>query len=238
MVDVLILEDESYTLRFIKKLVQENPLVYRVFEAQNSEEALNYIRKFSPSIALLDIELSSNEELNGVEIAKIIKNIKPDINFIFITGYSKYAIDSFSVHPYDYILKPVNVVKFMKVLNSLINQIVKNNKTDKIVVKNKKEIFFIPLDTVLFIEKQNKDTIIHVRDKEYLSKQTLNELENKLPKNFLRVHKSYIVNKDKITRITNIGNRSFEIRFSNTSKIALMSRYKFEELKEKIIPEV
>ncbi|WP_427338063.1 LytR/AlgR family response regulator transcription factor [Caloranaerobacter sp. DY30410] len=131
-----------------------------------------------------------------------------------------------------------NDTKFVRAINSLVNRMVKNNKSNKIVVRNKKEIFFISLDDVLFIEKLDKDTIIHTRDEEYLSKQKLNELENKLPKNFLRVHKSYIVNVDKITRITNLGNRSFEIKFSNTNKIAFMSRYKFEELKEIIIPEV
>ncbi|QIB28206.1 LytTR family DNA-binding domain-containing protein [Caloranaerobacter azorensis] len=96
-------------------------------------------------------------------------------------------------------------------------------------------MIFIPLNDILFIEKLEKNTIIHTKDKEYLSRHKLNELESKLPEEFLRVHKSYIVNIDKIIKIRNLGNRSFEIRFFNTDKVAFMSRYKFEELKGKII---
>ena len=108
MVNILLLEDEHFTRRFLKKLVSENNFVNRVIDTPCGKEAINLARKYKPNIALLDIELAPEEELNGIQVAKTIYDFNPEIYFVFITGYTQYVIESFAVHPYDYILKPVN----------------------------------------------------------------------------------------------------------------------------------
>lgn len=240
MINILILEDEYYTRRFIKSLVSENPIVKNIYDVSSSKEAINLVNQHDIHIAILDIELKREDNLNGLETAKIIKNHKNDLELIFITGYSRYVIDSFSVHPFDYILKPINIMKFKETLNSLIKKIqeknhFKNNMA-KIAVKNNNEILFVLFNEILFFEKQGKDIKIQTNKNSFLYKNhTLNELENKLPKNFIRVHQSFIVNKDKIRKIRDLGNRSYEIVFEDTNETALMSRYKFEKLKNQII---
>ncbi|MDF9410080.1 LytTR family transcriptional regulator [Pelotomaculum isophthalicicum JI] len=88
----------------------------------------------------------------------------------------------------------------------------------------------------MFIEKQEKLNLIHTENNVYKIHQTLSKLAEKLGGNFLRVHKSFIANMDRISRIREVGNRSYEIEFDGYDKVALMSRYKFEEHKHRFTP--
>jgi len=125
MINVLILEDESYTREFIKKLVLEIPLVGDVYTATTANEVLDTIKDNSIDIVLLDIELDENEEMNGLDIAKIIRSTNLSTKFIFITGYWRYSLEAFSVHPFDYIVKPINIKKFKKTMEELTDIILK-----------------------------------------------------------------------------------------------------------------
>ncbi|MDF9410054.1 LytTR family DNA-binding domain-containing protein [Pelotomaculum isophthalicicum JI] len=240
MVNILLLEDEHYTRKFLKKLVSENPSVDKVIDTPSGEEAINFAREHKLDIALLDIELAPEEGLNGILVAKKIHDFNPDIFFVFITGYSQYAIDSFAVHPYDYILKPVKKAKINEIINSLTEEIRKRNiirrNPEKIKIKDKNEIFMVAPGDILFIEKQDKLNLIHTENNVYKIHQTLSKLAEKLGGNFLRVHKSFIANMDNISRIREVSNRSYVIEFDGYDKVALMSRYKFEEHKHRFAP--
>jgi two-component system LytT family response regulator len=241
MIKVLILEDEEYTRKFIKEIVGEIPLISEVFDTSKGVKAIELAKKFKPDIALLDIELSIDDKINGLETAKIILNICPNIRFIFVTGYTNYALDSFVVHPYDYILKPINVPKLRETISSLAATIHidhretdNKDKRDRIIIRNKKEMFFIRLDEILFAEKFNKEVLIHVIGNTYKAQQTLSGLEEMLNDDFIRVHKSFIVNKNKISRVCEISNRAYEIGFEESEEVAFMSRYKAKEFFDSI----
>lgn len=241
MVSILLLEDEHYTRRFLKKLLSENSLVDRVIDTPGGKEAISLSVKHKPDIVLLDIELAPEEELNGIQVAKNIYEFSPETYFVFITGYSQYAVESFAVHPYDYILKPVKKDKVNEIISSLAVKAKKRNgarsSPEKIMIKVKNEIIMIVPGHILFIEKQEKFNLIHTVNNVYKTNhQTLGELEDKLGGNFLRVHKSFIANLDKISRIREVSNRSYEIIFDGYDRVALMSRYKFEEHKHRFAP--
>lgn len=240
MLRILLLEDENYTRKFIKKLITESSIDFEIFDIAKGEEAVAIAKEHRPHIALLDIELGENEGLNGLEVAKLIRNISPETKFVFITGYSKYALDSFSVHPYDYILKPIDIEKVINTLNTLGEMIISEGgnltSPDKIIIRNKNETLFIPLEEIIFIETQYRGTIIHCENEIYSSSQILANMEKQLNEHFIKTHKSFIVNKNKIRRIKQIADRSYEIELVGTDKTALMSRYKFEELKDNLIP--
>ena len=240
MVSILLLEDEHYTRTFFKKLLSENPFVDKVIDTQSGNEAISLAREHNPDIAILDIELAPEEGLNGIQVAKKIYDFNPETYFVFITGYSQYAIKSFSVHPYDYILKPVKKDRIEELISSLADKLKKRNGTrsgsEKIMIKDNNDKFMIAPGDILLIEKQNKFSLIHTGSRVYKIYQTLGELEDKLGDNFLRVHKSFLANMDKISRIKEVSNRSYEISFDGYDKVALMSRYKFEEYKHKFTP--
>ncbi|MTI85498.1 MAG: response regulator transcription factor [Firmicutes bacterium] len=136
MVNILLLEDEYYTRRFLKKLVSENNFVNRVIDTPCGKEAINLAKKHNPSIALLDIELAPEEELNGIQVAKTIYGFNPETYFVFITGYAQYAIESFAVHPYDYILKPVKKDKVDEIISSLAGKVKKRMMLGAVPKKN------------------------------------------------------------------------------------------------------
>lgn len=240
MVNILILEDEKYTREFIKKLVSESPLVDQVFATGSGNEAISIAQNEVINIGLFDIELEESESLSGLDIAKNIHIINPYLKMIFVTGYAKYAIDSFSVHPYDYILKPINRKKLIKTIHELAIKDIKQQQEKIIVrnVRNKNETIFIPFEEITFVEKKHNNILINTANNEYISNNTLGEIEEILPKYFRRVHKSYIINTKKIKKLVEIANRSYQIHFINSNKIAYMSRYKYFELKEYFIPSI
>lgn len=241
MVNILLLEDEPYTRRFLKKLVSENSFVDSVIDTPSGSEAISLAREHKTDIALLDIELAPEEELNGIQVAKNIYDFSPETFFVFITGYSQYAVESFAVHPYDYILKPVQKDKVNEIISSLADMVKRRNgarsSPEKIMIKAKNEIIMIAPCDILFFEKQEKFNLVHTVNNIYKTNhQTLGELGGKLGGNFLRVHKSFIANLDKISKIREVSNRSYEIYFNGYDKTALMSRYKFEEHKQRFTP--
>ncbi len=230
MFEVLILEDEEYNLEFLKKIVSEVPEVTAVYATSSAEEAISLARKHKPNLALLDIELSPGD-LNGLTVAKSIFSNDQNCLIVFITGYAKYALQSFSVHPYDYIVKPINKAK----LKTLVMEIAqksnkqKNASSDVITLKRKGEVFHINQEDIIFIEKYGKEAQIHTGDEMFTTYQTLDEIENSLNSSFFRSHKSYLINVDKVQKVGKNSNRSYQVSFHYYGKTAMMSREKYKQ---------
>ncbi len=230
MFEVLILEDEEYNREFIKKIIGEVPEVTAVYATSSGEEAVTLAQKHKPNLALLDIELSPGD-LNGLTAAKSIFSNDQDCFIVFITGHTKYALQSFSVHPYDYVVKPINKAK----LKTLVMEIAeksnkqKNNSSDVITLKGKGEVFHINQEDIIFIEKYGKEAQIHTGDEIFTTYQTLDEIESSLNNSFFRSHKSYLINLDKVQKVSKNRNRSYEVSFHDYDKTAMMSRDKYKQ---------
>jgi len=237
MSTILILEDEKYTLQFLMQLVASHPLVTKVIGASDSKEAVMLSREYLPNIAFLDIELGEGEDWNGVDVAKAISAICPHTKFVFVTAHDHYALDSFKVHPYDYVLKPINQGRIMHLINVLSRE--KEPATrqapDKLVIKSNNELVFINYPEVYFIEKQEKNILIHTVSGIYKTTGNLHELESLLPPQFVKTHKSFSVNLNRINRISDY-NRAFEIHFEGYDKAALMSRKQYEQIRPNFTP--
>ncbi|MDD4171760.1 MAG: LytTR family DNA-binding domain-containing protein [Syntrophomonas sp.] len=119
MSTVLILEDEKWTLEFLEVFVSKHPMVESVFAVNNSQDAIETAQKHLPDIALLDIELKAKDTINGIQTAKMIASVSPATVLVFVTGYGKYAPNSFVVHPYDYLLKPIRKDKLTDIITEL-----------------------------------------------------------------------------------------------------------------------
>ncbi|MCC5911832.1 MAG: response regulator transcription factor [Clostridiaceae bacterium] len=233
MCNVLICDDHKHTRKMLEKIASENPLTNNIFTAEDGVGAVKVAKQEEIDIALLDIDMPN---LNGIDTAKLISKMSPETRFVFITAHMEYAIDSFAVHPYNYLLKPIHIGGLKETLNELMvknkNSLKQSININMIAVKNKGNAFMIPVMDVIFFEKIGKNTIVHTEKDEYSITKTLTELENSLNSKFLRVHQSFIVNSDKITKIQDVGNRSYCIKFNVTKKVAYMSRYKFESFKK------
>jgi len=105
-----------------------------------------------------------------------------------------------------------------------------NKKSDKFILKYKKEVILVDYDDIFFFEKNGRKLSIHMKERVLTIYESLKNLQNILPVDFVRVHNSYTINSKKIARITEVGNRSFEIEFHEYDKAAKMSRYKSDNL--------
>jgi len=234
MANVLVCEDEENTLELICNLLKEISLVEEIYTARTGEEAEKIIKKESPQILLLDIELPG---INGINVAKTAVSLNPDVFVIFITGYSSYATESFVVRPYDYILKPIDLDRFRETLNlatikcenDIFNSKLKT--AGKFPVKDTNSIIFLNLNEIIFIERVGEKTKIHTRRKVYECAENLKRIEVSLNSNFYRTHKSYIVNMEMIGKIENLRD-TFEISFYDYPQKAYISKGKYRFLKE------
>lgn len=102
--DILAVDDEEFVLRDLEQIIQEVAPDARLHTTRSAEEALIFAAKTEVKVALLDIEMT---EMNGLELAKRLKDILPEVRIIFVTGYSRYAVDAFALHAVGYLLKPV-----------------------------------------------------------------------------------------------------------------------------------
>ncbi|SCY37157.1 LytR/AlgR family response regulator transcription factor [Alkaliphilus peptidifermentans] len=232
MINILICDDNEYIRKMLEEIALRNHLISKVFVARDGLEAVKAAEDNKIDIALLDISMP---KLNGIDTAKLICKIHLEIHIIFITGHMEYAIESYTVHPYHYLLKPLDIEAFRETLNELAMKILntrKQPKLDMLKVNDNGNTLMLPLEDILFFEKIGKATVAHTNEEGYVVDKTLIQLENRLSDNFIRTHQSFIVNTKKISKIKDIGNRSYNIELKGTKKIACMSRIKFEKLKK------
>lgn len=236
MPKALILEDEEYNREFIKQILSEIPGITQIFATSIGLEAIEWARANRPHIALLDIELC-NQKANGLDVAREISRLKGNIYIVFVTGYSKYAVQSFEVHPYGYVLKPIKIAHLKDLLEEIIARIeqVKHTKPNVLTVKVKNEILHINYDDIIFVEVDNHRSLIHSLGEVWEVRKSLDEIESILGEEFLRVHRSFIVNLTKVTKVRETYDRSYEIEFWDYPKTALMSRYYFPKYRERFI---
>ncbi|SNS79553.1 two component transcriptional regulator, LytTR family [Anaerovirgula multivorans] len=201
MANILICDDHKPIRKMLEKIASENPFVSKVFVAEDGVEAVKVVQQEKIDIALLDIDMPN---LNGIDAAKLINKISPDTKFVFITAHMEYAIDSFAVHPYNYLIKPIDITVLKDNLNEIVLSIMNSSKQPSIsmiTVKDKNNTLILPLKEIIFFEKVGKDTVVNTNKEEYVINKTLAELESKLNSNLLRVHQSFIVNINKIAKI-------------------------------------
>ncbi|MGL4607063.1 MAG: response regulator [Eubacteriaceae bacterium] len=115
---VIVVDDELNALENMEMKLKQIPLINHILLYKDAQEALLYIKQESVNIAFLDIEMY---EINGIVLAKHIKIIRPETNIIFITGFSQYAMDAFSLHASGYLLKPPKIESILGEINHLRN---------------------------------------------------------------------------------------------------------------------
>lgn len=149
-------------------------------------------------IILLDIEMAG---MDGVTLAKTLREKNSMAVIIFITGYSDYIAEGYDVSALHYLMKPVEPDRFMQVLDRAVERLRREEKL--LTVKTANEVVRIPMSRVLFMEAARNYVTVHTEDRgEFVVRHKLGDFENELDERFLRVGRSYIVNLTRIYRIT------------------------------------
>jgi len=198
----IAIDDEPLALKQLSSYIQKTPFLENVANFQSAFEAMNYLSGNDVDLMFVDINMP---DLNGIEFVKSLTQ-KPQI--IFTTAYSDYAIEGFQVDAIDYILKPISYAVFLKAatkaktwceLNQKQNEVIQTTP-DYIFVKSEYKLMRILLSDIKYIESSNEYIQIHLINEEPVTTLIrLKVIEEQLPKDkFMRVHRSFIVNLDRV----------------------------------------
>jgi two-component system LytT family response regulator len=238
---VLIADDDPDMRRILGRIIEQKNGVRVEAEAEDGKQALEFVLKISPQIVFLDIEMPV---INGVECAKRIVDIDPRTYIIFATAHDEYMKEAFEVYAFDYIIKPFGIKRVHETLDRILQlsqghyaPVILERKVqkvqDKILVKNKESVSLVDTKSIIIISRENNTTVIHTDKEDHITNESLSSLEEKLDHDrFLRSHKSYIINIDKIIRIYPYGRWTHLVKFSDTDKDALITHEKNELLQK------
>lgn len=230
MVNCLIVDDEPIARDIIANYCSNLPYLHVVAFCENALQAKAELQKQEVDIIFLDINMPV---LDGIRFLKTLKN-PPQV--IFTTAYKEYAVEAFDIAACDYLVKPFSLERFIIAVDKAIErlqvspeQLPLKNETkteDHIFIKADGKIYKIEFTDLLFAEAKGNYTKIVTTDSIILVGMTFSSFEEMLPKTlFIRVHRSFIVNKSRITHIE--GNRVFV----NKNEIPIGSNYKEEFFK-------
>lgn len=201
----LLVDDEPLAIKLIENHISKIDSLQVVATCNNAIKAFEILSTQEINLLFLDIKMPN---ITGIDFLKTIKNPPKTI---FTTAYRDYAIESYDLDVVDYLLKPITFERFFKSIdkflraNSLIVPEKKEVLQDEfILVKSGNKHHKIKIDQILFIESLKDYIKIHtVNDKRIVSKYKIGEIEEELAnKNFLRVHRSYVINTNKISAFT------------------------------------
>ena len=204
----IIIDDEPLARMMVKEYLQSYPNITVAEECNDGFEGIKAIQQHQPDLIFLDIQMP---KINGFEMLELIDN-PPQV--IFTTAYEEYAIKAFDAHAADYLLKPFSKDRFDKAIQKLQQQHINvtqavtetalksTTQSNRIVVKDNGKIKIIPIAQVQYLEAADDYVKIITAEGSFLKKKTMQHFEDILPpQEFIRIHRSYIINASLITRI-------------------------------------
>ena len=214
----LIVDDEELARHIIRELLQAHSEIEVAAECANGFEAVKAFAEHKPDLIFLDIQMP---KLTGFDVLELIGD---DVSVIFVTAYDQYAMRAFEVHAVDYLLKPIGKQRFEEALERVKSRLGEKMPSvqkladsarppqqflERIVVKDGTRVTLIPIAKLDYVEAQDDYVALASQGKKHLKQQTIAALEASLdPKCFVRIHRSYIVNLERVARIEPYGKDS------------------------------
>jgi two-component system LytT family response regulator len=212
MSKVIIIDDEPLARIVVSEYLQHHPDMIIAQMCGNGFEGVKAIQQYKPDLIFLDIQMP---KINGFEMLELL-DTPPDV--IFTTAFDEYAIKAFEAHAVDYLLKPFSQDRFDKALQKWREQKnlpARNNtrelldetsmvppQNQRIVIKDGSKIKIIPLPDVFYLEAADDYVKVHTKEGYFLKNKTMSHMEQVLDQSqFVRSHRSYIINVQQITRI-------------------------------------
>jgi two-component system, LytTR family, response regulator len=239
-VRTLIVEDEPHARHYLRQLLADEPAVAIVGECSNGADGADLIRKVSPDLVFLDIQMP---DLSGFDLIAEI-GVEKMPAFVFVTAYSEFAIRAFEVEAVDYLCKPFDRERLSASLERAIRRLeLQNAKAtgnglgalrdqsdrwlSRIPIKEKNGIIFVLVEGIVWIDAADKYVELHTADRTYLARQTIQSLEETLdPKQFVRIHRSTIVRKAAVRGLHPLFHGDYLVRLNNGTELTLSRNFR------------
>src|SRR5712671_1437767 len=210
-IKTVIVDDEELARKVLLEFLATHGEIEIVAECANGFEAVKAVTELTPDLIFLDIQMP---KLNGFEVLELIGT---DRAIVLVTAFDEYALRAFEIHAVDYLLKPFAAERFETALQRVKQRL--GGKVpipielatsarppaqylERLVVKDGTRVYVIPVSKLDFAEAQDDYVALSTEGKKHLKQQTISSLETALdPQRFLRIHRSYIVNLERVTKI-------------------------------------
>ena len=247
----LIVDDEPLARERIRALLAEQADIEVVGEARDGEEAVQAILAHAPDLVFLDIQMP---RMDGFEVIRTVGADNMPL-IVFVTAYDQHALKAFDVRALDYLLKPFDRDRFAESIGRVrdaiehsgsdeigrrLLEIVRELKpgapprSDRLVIKSAGRLFFLRIAEIDWVEAAGNYVKLHVGTEEHLLRETMNGIEQKLdPDTFFRIHRSRIVNMERIKELQPWFNGEYVVILHNGTKLTLSRGYR-EKLQERL----
>jgi two-component system, LytTR family, response regulator len=225
----LVVDDEPLARSNVLLLLRASSDVECIGECGSAMEGLEAIRKHKPDLVFLDVRMP---EYDGFDVLEMLGAEAPPA-VIFVTAYDQYALKAFEAGALDYLLKPFNNARFARALNRAKERIASRKdpppKMDRLAVKSAGRVSFLTTAEIDWVEAADYYACLHVGSKTHLLRRSMNELESDLdPALFCRIHRSTIVNLERVRELRFDSDGEYEVVLDNATKLRLSRRYRKE----------
>lgn len=222
MLNFVLCDDNKNVLDKLAKMLEavfiRNKIDAEIgLKTTNAHDVLNYLSNHTVYALFLDIELQSN--VSGLELASKIRETNNSAYIVFLSGHLEYILTAYKVKTFDYLPKPVTVERLEETILRMLSD-AKQSPKKYIRIDNKNTI--INQDNINYIRKDGMKLVFQTDTRSYEVYSSFSKIQSCLPENFVRCHKSYIANVDKVTDIKN----SNIILFNNNSSCSIGPKYK------------
>lgn len=246
----MVVDDEAMAReRVIGMLRQENDIEL-IGECSDGQQAVQAIAAQQPDLVFLDVQMPA------VDGFGVIQQIGPEKMpaVVFVSAYDEYALRAFEVHAMDYLLKPFSRERFQQTLQHARTHVERRRagdlgkrlmalvqdvkpepqRLDRLVVKSGGRVFFLRTDDIIWIEAAGNYVRLHLAEDSHLFRETMNGIEARLdPRRFVRIHRSRIVNSDRIKELQPWFNGEYVVVLQNGTRLTLSRGYR-EKLQERL----
>ena len=239
-IKVLLVDDEEVAIHRLKKLLGSYPYVHIIGEAKDGRSAVDLINSQHPDLVFLDIQMPGSTGFD------VLDQLQYTPLIVFTTAYEEYAVKAFEKNSLDYLLKPVEDERLALTMKRIvqnksgdqdlllkIRQLIGYEKTEDristIPVKTGNKIHLVHVADIFFLEAKEKYVTIHLKEGEKLIEYSLTSLEHRLPEGFIRVHRSFIVNKLKIREIHKYFKGTFLLLMDDVKSSKIKTAYSYSE---------
>ena len=232
----LVIDDEPLARERLAKLLRAEPDIEVVGEATNGRDAVALIRKAKPDLIFLDVQMP---ELDGFGVlSELNADERPAV--VFVTAYDKFALKAFDVHAVDYLLKPFDKERFQTALrraldhlkrnqpkqiheqlSALLNELRPAAQSDRIAVKGQGRVVFLKTSDIDWVEAADNYVNLHVGKESHLLRETMSSIETRLPKEFLRISRSTIVNTERIAELQPLFHGEYSVILRDGTRLTL-----------------
>jgi two-component system LytT family response regulator len=236
---VLIVDDEPLARRRLKALLKDEPGIEIAGESEDGMSAVAAARRLSPDVMFLDVQMP------GMDGFEVIEALGPERcpSVVFVTAYDEYALRAFAVHAIDYLLKPFDRKRLRKALSraraltinetelgrrliAAMTEARAGRPRDRLVVKSRGRVYFVRTEEIDWIEASGHYLTLHAGRDEHVIRGNIRDMESRLePERFVRVHRSTIVNVDRVKELLPSFHGEYTIVLSNGTRLSSSRGY-------------